>query len=49
MKTNYLFPNRFKKAGWIVFNMFTILLFFIIRFNWVIYKSKKQAADEKLS
>lgn len=33
---------------WIlVFNMFTILLFFIIRFNWVLYKSKKQVRDEE--
>lgn len=31
----------------LVFNMFTILLFFIIRFNWVLYKSKKQIKDEE--
>jgi hypothetical protein len=31
----------------LVFNIFTILLFFIIRFNWVIRKSRKLAKDEK--
>jgi hypothetical protein len=31
----------------LVFNMFTILIFFIIRFNWVLYKSKKMIPDEK--
>jgi len=31
----------------LVFNMFTILIFFIIRFNWVIYKSKNQIQDEE--
>ncbi len=31
----------------LVFNMFNILLFFIIRFNWVLYKSKKQVKDEE--
>jgi hypothetical protein len=31
----------------LVFNIFTILLFFIIRFNWVIRKSKKIAKNEK--
>jgi len=28
-------------------NMFTILIFFIIRFNWVKYKSRKLLRDEK--
>ncbi len=33
---------------WIlVFNMFTMLLVFIIRFNWALYKSKKQVRDEE--
>ena len=27
----------------LVFNMFTILLFFIIRFNWVLFKSSKRS------
>lgn len=27
----------------LVFNMFTVLLFFIIRFNWVLYKSNSQS------
>ncbi len=31
--TNFLFM--------LIFNMFTILFFFIIRFNWVLYKLKK--------
>lgn len=31
----------------LVCNMFTILIFFIIRFNWVIYKSKKNIIDEE--
>lgn len=30
-----------------VCNMFTILIFFIIRFNWLIYKSKKIVKNEK--
>jgi len=33
---------------WImVFNMFTILLFFIIRFNWALYKSNNTLKHEK--
>lgn len=31
----------------LVFNMFTILIFFIIRFNWALYASKKQLSDEE--
>ncbi|MFC2113822.1 hypothetical protein ACFLRI_00580 [Bacteroidota bacterium] len=31
----------------IVFNMFTILIFFIIRFNWALYKSRNQIRDEE--
>lgn len=30
-----------------VFNMFTILIFFILHFNWVLYKSKRELIDEK--
>jgi hypothetical protein len=30
-----------------VFNMFTILVFFIIRFYYALYKSKKSLSDEK--
>ncbi len=30
-----------------VCNMFTILIFFIIRFNWLIYKSKKTVKNEE--
>jgi hypothetical protein len=33
---------------WVMtFNLFTILTFFIIRFNWIIYSYKKQIEDEK--
>lgn len=31
----------------LVFNMFTLLVFFLIRFNWALYKSKNQIGDEK--
>jgi hypothetical protein len=31
----------------LVFNMFTLLIFFIIRFNWALYKFKKQISDEE--
>jgi small-conductance mechanosensitive channel len=35
-------------ALWVViFNIYTILLFFIIRFNWIIRKSRKLAGNEK--
>lgn len=30
-----------------ILNMFTILLFFILHFNWALYKSKKMISDEK--
>lgn len=30
-----------------VFNMFTVLIFFIIRYNWALYKLKKELGDEK--
>lgn len=33
---------------WVMeFNMFTVLLFFIIRFNWALNKSKNQISDEE--
>jgi len=31
----------------LISNMFTILFFFIIRFNWALYRSKKQLRDEE--
>jgi len=31
----------------LVFNMFTLLVFFLIRFNWALYKSKNQLSDEE--
>ena len=38
-----LFVYGFAFFWIIVFNMFTILLFFIIRFNWVLYKSSARS------
>lgn len=31
----------------LVCNMFTMLIFFVIRFNWALYKSKNQLGDEE--
>jgi hypothetical protein len=31
----------------LVFNMFTILFFFMVRYHWVLYKTKKQLRDEE--
>ena len=31
----------------LVFNMFTLLVFFLVRFNWALYKSKNQIYDEE--
>ncbi len=31
----------------LVFNMFTVLIFFIFRFNWLLHKSKNQIRDEE--
>ena len=31
----------------LLFNMFTVLIFFIIRFNWALNKTKKQLRDEE--
>ena len=31
----------------LVFNMFTLLIFFLVRFNWVLYISKNQISDEE--
>lgn len=30
-----------------IYNMFTVLLFFIIRFNYILYKTSKSGSDEK--
>lgn len=30
-----------------IFNMFTLLIFFIIRYNWALYNLKKQIGDEE--
>jgi len=32
----------------LMFNMFTILFFFIIRFNWALFKSKNQIRDKEI-
>lgn len=31
----------------LVFNMFTLLFFFLVRFNWALYKFKNQISDEE--
>jgi hypothetical protein len=31
----------------LVFNMFTLLVFFLVRFNWALYKFKNQIRDEE--
>ena len=31
----------------LIFNLFTILIFFIIRFNWAVYRFKKSALNEE--
>lgn len=31
----------------LVFNMFTLLFFFLVRFNWALYKSKNQISNEE--
>jgi len=31
----------------LVFNMFTLLFFFLVRFNWTLFKSKNQIFDEE--
>lgn len=31
----------------LVFNMFTLLVFFLVHFNWALYKSKNQIRDEE--
>jgi hypothetical protein len=41
----FVFRNSFDTI--MIFNMFTILLLFIIRFNIVLYKSKQLLANEK--
>ena len=42
-----LFIYDFAFLWVMVFNMFTVLLFFIVRFNWQIYKLKKSASYEE--
>ncbi|MBS4013613.1 MAG: hypothetical protein KGZ97_07615 [Bacteroidetes bacterium] len=31
----------------LIFNMFTLLIFFLVRFNWALYKFKNQISDEE--
>lgn len=41
----FVFSNPFL---WVlIFNMFTVLFFFLVRFNWALYKSKNQISDEE--
>lgn len=42
-----LFVYDFSFMWVLIFNMYTILFFFIIRFNWQIFKLKKIAKNEK--
>ena len=42
-----VFLYNFDFLWFMTFNMFTILIFFIIRFNWQILKLKKASFDEK--
>jgi hypothetical protein len=41
----FLFSLAFLQV--LIFNMFTILVFFIIRFRWQMYKTKKMLSDEE--
>jgi len=41
----FIYDMAFLKV--LLYNMFTVLLFFIIRFKWVLYQSKKQINNEK--
>jgi hypothetical protein len=42
-----LFVYDFTFFWVLVFNMFTLLTFFLIRFNWALYRAKKQLAHEE--
>lgn len=42
-----LFIYNFGFIWVLISNMFTILFFFIIRFNWTLYRSKKQLRNEE--
>ena len=44
---SFIFIYDFSFLWVMIYNMFTILLFFIIRFNWQISKLKKLITDEK--
>ena len=43
----FLFIWNFDFLNVMVYNMFTILIIFIIRFNFILYKNSKMATDEK--
>jgi len=45
LATLFIFGTSFLYV--LFFNMFTILIFFIIRFKWVLYKSKKSFKNEE--
>ena len=42
-----LFVYDFTFLNVMIFNMFTVLFFFLARFNYVLYKSKKKLTNEK--
>jgi len=43
----FVFIWNFDFLSVMVYNMFTILIIFIIRFNFILYKNSKMATDEK--
>ena len=43
----FLFIWNFDFLSVMVYNMFTILIIFIIRFNYLLYRSSKSMSDDK--
>lgn len=43
----FLFIHGFAFLDIMMYNMFTVLIIFIIRFNYILYKTSKLVADEK--
>lgn len=43
----FIFVYGFSFLNVMIYNMFTILIIFIIRFNYILYLNRKGAADEK--
>lgn len=44
---SFLFVYGFSFITVMMYNMFTVLIIFIFRFNYILYKSSKSASDEK--